>query len=690
MESRSFYAKFLGRDIPSGYCRDTRNAKVYLNELRKSSALLFGIDTETMALPEFHHYPKAALSPHLSTIRLLQIFDGRVSYIFDLMYLPFEMFIPLLEEKRFLAHNAKFDLEFFIKLGVKKMDIGCTMQLARLLFHAIYPTDDGLDASLAGLVKLLFKTDILKKVQASDWSVKYLTFEQIEYAALDAVAVLEVGKKLAPAMHKKHLEKSYGLLKESLWPVAEMELNGIGFNEELHRGMVEVWKAELYEKKKELLRLTRLSKLTADTLAKYLSETLDEETLSYWPRTKTGKLSTSADTFSDFGHLPFVAPFSKYKKRATLCSTFGSALGRMLNPKTFRLHGGFDPSGTRTGRLSSSRPNMQNLPRTPDKDKMPDELDIRECFEPREGHVFLCADYSQIELRVAAEVSQDKVMLDAYRKGIDLHELTASKVSGKPLKEVTKDERQKAKALNFGLLFGLGARKFAHYAHKSYGVDVSQDEASDAVATFRETYAGYRAWQLRQSKEAPKTLSVRTPVGKIRALPVDNTYGTSMNTPIQGGAAECMLYSLVFLSEAIKAFNLNIKFANCVHDELLLECPFEEIEEGKELLVTCMTEGFKAVFPQGITKGLVDVQLGFTWAEPKSKSVQEYVEERVKEEKAKRKLHSKVSAGKVSKSSLGDLRGDSGSSRHDRVYSAGAEQLDPEGENPSRKMWDCC
>lgn len=172
-----------------------------------------------------------------------------------------------------------------------------------------------------------------------------------------------------------------------------------------------------------------------------------------------------------------------------------------------------------------------------------------------------------------------------------------------------------AKAVNFGFLFGLGSKKFSHYAKKSYGADVSPEEATQAIKTFRQTYAGYHAWQKRQAEQAAISLTVRTPCGKLRRLDADNTYGTAMNHPVQGGAAECMLYALVYLQNHISD---GAKLLNCVHDEIIVECEPEEAEDMKGWIQEAMIHGFNEVFPKGITRGICEVGMGKNWGEQRS------------------------------------------------------------------------
>lgn len=616
MDQTSFTVSFLNVDIPAFYITEKKEAVLALKSLSNCDTLI-GIDTETAALPEYRSAYKPALSPHTSNIRLLQFYTGKSVVVFDLHKIgDNKIFIPFLESKRFIAHNALFEIKFLKAMGVKDINIGCTLILSRILFHAIYPTDEGLSASLSNMVEKMLKVEVGKENQKSDWSVPDLTFEQVQYAALDAVYVLKLAQKLNPALAKLGLQKTYSLLKKAQHPIAALEMSGIKLDTDKHRLALNVWRDKLYISRKEVLELTKLEKLTGHTMSQWLVDNLDPKILSIWPVTETGKLSTDSHTFSDFSYLPVVKPFSEFQKREKLTSSFGMNLINMVNEGTGRIHSSFNLCGARTGRLSCSRPNVMQFPRTPDKKKYPDEPDIRENFVAEKGWVFICADYSQIELRVAAELSRDKVMLSAYEQGIDLHTLTASKIAGKKLSDVTKEERQQAKALSFGLLFGLGATKFAHYAKKSYGVEISQEDAETSVREWREIYSGYVEWQQKQVKEAQKTFQARTPNGKLRCLPADNTYGTSMNTPVQGGAAEVMLSALVRLFEALKVYP-QIQIVNCVHDEILLESWADFSDTAKGILEESMIMGFLDIFPYGITNGLVECNTGVSWASAK-------------------------------------------------------------------------
>ena len=619
MEQSSFTLNFKGEAFFGHYIKEANLAWAVVCNLMEQSDRLYGIDTETRVLDQFRAIPDAALDPNISKIRLIQVYDGDASYVFDLDSIGNDaIFVDFLSKKRFVAHNALFDLQFFIKMGVLDMNIGCTYLLSKLLFHSTYPTDEGISAGLDKMVEAVFGVRVLKENQASDWTVPDLNYEQIEYAALDPFYAYKLAERLAHGLTRFGLEQTYQLCKATQHPIAQIQLNGMGLNVNQHRLNINVWRQEVRKARNELQALTSLDTVNASKLAEWLAINLPEDIASIWPRTDSGKMSTDSDTFSAFDFLEIVKPFSRFQKQSTLCSTFGMNLIDQICPFDQRVHSRYNICKARTGRLSSVQPNLQNIPRSPKPEQIKaGEPDMRDVFIPQAGWCFTVADYNQIELRVAAEISQDQTMLDAYRAGIDLHKLTASVVSKKPLDQVTKADRQLAKAINFGLLFGLGVKKFASYAKKSYQVDVSEDDAWEAVRTFRETYPGYRRWQLTAAAEGERTLFSRTPHGKLRRLEEGNTYGTSMNTPVQGGAGECMNHALVKLDKDIRKFGLNARLCNVVHDEIITEHPPEETEFVGQLIVEAMTYGFQTVTGSDIIKGIVEKKTGDTWAQAK-------------------------------------------------------------------------
>lgn len=600
--------RFCGKEIPWHYITEDCSAIEYLPILKKTDGLL-AIDIETTPKPQYRDYPNAGLSPYLSRVRLIQIYDGNSCYVFDLNEVDKGLFVDILNQKRFIAHNAIFELKFLMLLNpdydIPKMNIGCTRILYKLLSHAIYPTDKGLSASLENITKAILKTELPKFMQLSDFGADDLTCEQIEYAALDAIACYMIAEKLSPGLAKFGLQNIYKITKEAQYPIAAMQLNGMCLDVPKHQAKIHVWRDELYSAKKKLMEFMGVKEVKDSVIRTWLMEHLDPETLALWSKTDSEQLSVSAHTFADFAYLPIVEPLAVYKKLEKLSSTYGDTLLNQINPSTHKLHADYNLCGARTGRLSSSHPNLQQFPR---------DKELRSHFVASEGNVFVCADFSQIEVRVAGEISGDEEMLSVYRQGLDIYSATAAKLTGKRIEDVGKKsvERRIAKALVLGLLFGLGAKKFSHYAKKGYNVDISFDESVENIKQFREIYSGHRAWQLAQSDECANSLIAVTVGGKRRCLDPDNYYGACLNHPVQGTAAEIILVALSNLYCYIRDIP-EVRLVNCVHDEILLECHPDVAEQVQTLMIGCMTEAYLSSFPNGVTRGLVDSWIGTDW-----------------------------------------------------------------------------
>jgi DNA polymerase-1 len=344
-------------------------------------------------------------------------------------------------------------------------------------------------------------------------------------------------------------------------------------------------------------------------LSQWLYENLDSETLSNWPRTEKGQLKTGANVLANFPDHPLVKPLIKYKEVGKLLSSFGMKFAEHLNPETKRIHASYMLGGTATGRLSCSSPNMQNLPRN---------KDFRALFCAPPGRVIMVADYNQIELRIAALVSEDQAMLEAYEQGQDLHRKTAAEISGIAFDKVTKEQRQAAKAINFGLLFGQGHKGLARYAKSKYDVDMTPFEAKSAKRSFFRTYSGFARWQKKTAKLAKIEMQVSTPGGRVRDFTQSKKeyrYTEALNTPIQGAAAEVLLAALAKLEDYLAG--LDAKLVNIIHDELVLEAAEDDVANVLIAVENAMVEGMLAIFPEASTKKLVEINTGANWAEAK-------------------------------------------------------------------------
>ena len=588
------------------YITQPAPAQAALERLLESTEPL-GLDTETAPLPDFRRHPKAGLDPHLSRIRLLQVFGGDSSvYVFDLYALPLDLFTPLWQHS-LVAHNALFDLKHLLHAGADPTAMGCTLLMTNAL--------TGLRQGLAHLARQWLDWQISKEQQTSDWDAAHLSGQQLEYAALDAVAVRRLFEVLKPRLEQLHLARTYALMRDAQRAIGDMELNGIYFDVAAHARLMQQWQSIRDEAYQHLLEQMgpEVSPSSGKQLSLWLRSHLDAQIVARWPRTATGQLKTDAGTLKQHGDHPLLSRLLHYREFATLLSTFGSGFAAHVSPVTGRIHADFHLGGTATGRLSCSAPNIQNPPR---------DAAFRALFAAPPGRRIVVADYSQIELRVAALVSGDRNMRQAYAQGQDLHRKTAAVVTGVPLNRVTAAQRQGAKAVNFGLLYGQGAKGLARYARSTYGVNMSEQEAQQARNAFFNAYPGLRWWQQETIRESSRTGTVATPGGRRIKLSSasggttpEYSYTGALNSPIQGGAAEVMLAALGRLPGHLRG--LDARLVNVVHDELVLEVAAADGRSACEAVTRAMIEGMLAIFPEASTVKLVEAQMGPNWAEAK-------------------------------------------------------------------------
>lgn len=614
--SVTFRTKKYTEEIPTFYVKEPGAAHQAITALRRNkSSARFGLDIETYPRAIYKTYAYAGLSPHLALPRLLQVYTGDAVVVFDLLFLEESLhreFFRLLQSRKWVAHNAMFELSHLTQWGRRRgvdlaLDIDCSFIMTKICFHAARATDIGLRAGLKDVVAGLFGVEILKGAQLSDWSKPNLTYEQIEYAALDAVCTAKVATEWKKGLSKFGCAEYYRLCRAAQLPIMDMQLNGVAINEERHASMCTQWGRDLYDARKVLWKMLGSERVTPHTVAQYLERTLEEDVLTMWPRTETGKLKTDAHTFSEYEFLDIVGPFSKFQKLEKLTSSFGMRLLSQLNPETGRIHPSYNICGARTGRLSCSQPNCQQMPR---------DLDFRRNFIPRKGWQFVVCDLSQIELRTMAELSQEKKWLRAFASGKDIHSVTASGVFNCAPEDITPEQRKLGKVLGLGLIYGLGGPKFGHYARKA-GVKITDDEGKGKVKKFWESLPTLRQWKQTTTQTAAVSMESRTPTGKLRKLDPDNFYGASLNTPCQGAAAEVMLFSLVRTRQAIKDARLEARLCNCVHDETIIECPKEEVKVVKQIVEDSMRQGYLDVFPRGVTNGIADATSGRNWGDAK-------------------------------------------------------------------------
>lgn len=285
---------------------------------------------------------------------------------------------------------------------------------------------------------------------------------------------------------------------------------------------------------------------------------------------------------------PVLSKLLEYRRATKALSTYAEGYETLINPHTHRLHPHLNQCGAVTGRFSCDKPNLQNVPR---------DQRIKGCFEPAPGHVLVKADYSQIELRIAAKVSGEPRMIEAYQNGQDLHTLTASFLLHKPIAQVTSDERRLAKAVNFGLIYGMQSYGFQTYVRTNYGVSLSLPEADRYREQFFKTYPGLLDWHDRVKQEHADTC--RTLGGRLRHWEGEAPFTEIINAPVQGTSADITKLAIATFREARDSLpqTLDAKLLMQVHDEIVLEVPIAQADRAGQLLVRSMLEAGQYFLP---------------------------------------------------------------------------------------------
>jgi DNA polymerase-1 len=488
--------------------------------------VLVGLDVETAA-PDAKRLSEkerkaAALDPRVGSVRLLSLDTdttdtGWYAYLVDCQRVDTRPLFDALAERPVVAHNALFDLRFLARLGFVPGAAHCTMLQAQLLAAG---TRD--KVSLAACAQRELGRELSKEEQSGDWSGG-LTAAQLDYAAEDARVLAPLHAAQMTRLRAAGLERVYEIERRCLPAVVWMADKGVAFDRQ-------TWLALAGEAEAEANALSdRLNQLAPQNAQAGLSVVNWNSPVQIKAVFHT--LGISLDSTDD-EHLaavnhPIAEAIRDYRAARKRCTTYGADWLKHVAPDN-RVYAGWRQLGADSGRMSCRDPNLQNLPRNPR---------YRKCFVAPPGRVLVKADYSQVELRIAAKIAGEQRMVEAYRRGDDLHTLTARMLLGKD--EVTKADRQLAKAVNFGLLYGMGWKGFRIYARTNYGVDLTAEQAQSYRAAFFQAYPGLARWhqQVRRA-HAPET---RTLTGRRRLLTRDNPDHLAAEHPgagRRGGRAE--------------------------------------------------------------------------------------------------------------------------------------------------------
>ena len=392
--------------------------------------------------------------------------------------------------------------------------------------------------------------------------------------------------------------------------LAEMEIDGVAVNPDVLRDMGEETGRQIDQLVLEIYRMAgeEFNINSTKQLGHILFEKLN---LPVIKRTKTG-YSTDASVLEELAAAhEIVSRILEYRQLAKLKSTYIDGLAALINPYTGRIHTTFHQNVTTTGRLSSSDPNLQNIPIRLEQGRK-----IRRCFIPRrEGNVILAADYSQVELRILAHMSGDINMVDAFIKNQDIHTRTASEVFGVPMDQVTAELRSRAKAVNFGIVYGISDYGLAR------DIRVSRAEAGDYIRSYFARYSGVKDFISRKIAEAKDQGYATTMLNRRRYLPdlfssnrMTRAFGerTAVNTPIQGSAADIIKLAMVRINEELKNRGMETKMILQVHDELIFDVPAGELEQAKQMVREYMENALQLDVPL-----VVDLKTGPNWYDVK-------------------------------------------------------------------------
>jgi DNA polymerase-1 len=562
--------------------KTTEELRAAAAELSKLPAV--GFDTETTGLdPQRDN----------NELRLLQLAAPDRVYIVDLK--PFaggdpkqsDTLAPIREllaapRPIKIAHNAKFDAKWTKHtLGIELGGLFDTLLASQIISAGDTEERHGLEAVAA---RYLNQT-IDKAERLSDWSTDELSESQLQYAAIDAAVLLPLREKMIERLKSEDLVRCAQLEFECVLPVAAIELSGIYLDR--HR-----WREQLVvvEKRRALLA-EELQEMLAEESAQgsffgpqrvdinidshvQLTKALKRLNVPVPDSTRNWKLQPLAADY------PVVAKLLEYRTVQKALTSYGENILNEINPKTGRIHADFRQIGAPTGRMACTNPNIQQVPHA---------IEYRRCFRAPDGRKLIISDYSQIELRILADFTGDQGFIDAFNSGADLHRVTAAQVFGVKLEDVTSEQRSFAKRLNFGVVYGIGAQRFATMT------GLSQTESEDILRRYFSTYRALDNWLRDAARQAVRERTApRTVAGRLARFRFDTedrqavslAQRNGKNSPIQGSSADILKRALRLLHDKLRDTSACI--VNIVHDEIVVEADAAQAPEIAKIVEDAM------------------------------------------------------------------------------------------------------
>jgi DNA polymerase-1 len=512
-----------------------------------------------------------------------------------------------------IGQNIKYDMSIMkwydVEVAGNLYDTMITHYLCEPdLRHKLdYLTESYLDYKMVPI------EDLIGKGGKNQLSMRDVSLEKVkEYAGEDADLTLQLAPVMKKLMAENELDPLYMDIEEPLIRVlCDLEYEGIRIDASFLNDYSKELEKIITNKEQEIYKNAGVHFNIASP--KQVGEVLfDRLKVPYrWKKTSTGQYSTDFDKLTELaGEHIVIDTILEHRKFSKLKSTYVDALPTMVNPRTGRVHSNFNQARAATGRLSSENPNLQNIP-------IKDEAgrEIRKAFVPRdEDHVLMAADYSQIELRIISEISNDTSMLEAFVAGNDFHRATAAKVYGVPYDEVTSEQRRNAKTVNFSITYGAGATNLSRQ------LAISRKDATDLIQNYFREFSGLKNYMDQTVSFARENGYVKTLLGRRRnlrdinsrnSLTSSNAERVAINTPIQGTAADMIKIAMINIHKALKEQNFKSKMILQVHDELVFDVYKPELEKLKVLVTDLM----RNAIPTLKVPILVEIGVGNNWLE---------------------------------------------------------------------------
>ncbi|CAL2089378.1 DNA polymerase I [Tenacibaculum sp. 190524A02b] len=522
-------------------------------------------------------------------------------------------FIPFFENETIekIGHNLKYDIKVLSNYNiVVKGKLFDTMIAHYLINPDMRHNMDVLSETYLNYQPVSI-TELIGKKGKNQLSMRQVELpKQTEYAVEDADVTLQLKEHFTKELDSGNVTKLFNEVETPLVSVlTAMEIEGVNLNTDFLKSLSNDLSTDIQELEKRIYEQAgeEFNIASPKQLGPILFEKL--KLVDKPKKTKTGQYSTAEDVLSSLKEHQIVADILLYRQYKKLQSTYVDALPNEINPKTGRVHTVYAQAVAATGRLSSNNPNLQNIPIRTKRGQ-----EVRKAFIPKdENYVLLAADYSQIELRIIAALSEEETMIDAFTKGEDIHASTASKVFKVPIEEVTREQRSNAKTVNFGIIYGVSAFGLSNQT------SLDRKEAKALIDAYYETYPKLRGYIAKQVDFAREHGYVETVLHRRRYLKDINSRNAivrgaaernAVNAPIQGSAADIIKLAMINIHERFAKENFKSKMLLQVHDELVFDAHKDELETIKPIIKEEMENAFKLSVPLDVEMGI-----GQNWLE---------------------------------------------------------------------------